>query len=291
MKKEYLIFAAILAVIFSVWIFGKNFILGAAEKQLRSAFPGYKVTISNTEVKTADLVSFSNIEISKGESVRYRARELDIRLGPLTLLNRTVPKVSINGCSIVLSSPSEKVNDLLEMPAPKPGAMFIVDSLEINEMNLEIHTSDCDLSAIVRANASVKKDIEYDAVVKVNSIDLGLLPKFFDASQKFGIKGKMSGEIELAGKDLELTSIKGEFTTDGPGGIIEIKDEGFIKMLAERSKQPVDIIRSNFKYYNYTEGKLEVSKDGDVILLRLKMDGKQGKRDLTAGFDISRMTK
>jgi hypothetical protein len=177
------------------------------------------------------------------------------------------------------------------MPAPKPGAMFIVDSLEINEMNLEIHTSDCDLSAIVRANASVKKDIEYDAVVKVNSIDLGLLPKFFDASQKFGIKGKMSGEIELAGKDLELTSIKGEFTTDGPGGIIEIKDEGFIKMLAERSKQPVDIIRSNFKYYNYTEGKLEVSKDGDVILLRLKMDGKQGKRDLTAGFDISRMTK
>lgn len=291
MKKEYLIFAAILAVIFSVWIFGKNFILGAAEKQLRSAFPGYKVTISNTEVKTADLVSFSNIEISKGESVRYRARELDIRLGPLTLLNRTVPKVSINGCSIVLSSPSEKVNDLLEMPAPKPGAMFIVDSLEINEMNLEIHTSDCDLSAIVRANASVKKDIEYDAVVKVNSIDLGLLPKFFDASQKFGIKGKMSGEIELAGKDLELTSIKGEFTTDGPGGIIEIKDEGFIKMLAERSKQPVDIIRSNFKYYNYTEGKLEVSKDGDVILLRLKMDGKQGKRDLTAGFDISRMTQ
>lgn len=291
MKKEYLIFAAILAVIFSVWIFGKNFILGAAEKQLRSAFPGYKVTISNTEVKTADLVSFSNIEISKGESVRYRARELDIRLGPLTLLNRTVPKVSINGCSIVLSSPSEKVNDLVEMPAPKPGAMFIVDSLEINEMNLEIHTSDCDLSAIVRANASVRKDIEYDAVVKVNSIDLGLLPKFFDASQKFGIKGKMSGEIELAGKDLELTSIKGEFTTDGPGGIIEIKDEGFIKMLAERSKQPVDIIRSNFKYYNYTEGKLEVSKDGDVILLRLKMDGKQGKRDLTAGFDISRMTK
>ncbi|MFA5095003.1 MAG: hypothetical protein WC512_07165 [Candidatus Omnitrophota bacterium] len=291
MKKEYLIFAAILAVIFSVWIFGKNFILGAAEKQLRSAFPGYKVTIGNTEVKTADLVSFSNIEISKGESVRYRARELDIRLGPLTLLNRTVPKVSINGCSIVLSSPSAKVNDLVEMPAPKPGAMFIVDSLEINEMNLEIHTSDCDLSAIVRANASVKKDIKYDAVVKVNSIDLGLLPKFFDASQKFGIKGKMSGEIELAGKDLELTSIKGEFTTDGPGGIIEIKDEGFIKMLAERSRQPVDIIRSNFKYYNYTEGKLEVSKDGDVILLRLKMDGKQGKRDLTAGFDISRKTK
>jgi hypothetical protein len=35
MKKEYLVFAAILAVIFSIWIFGSKFILGAAKKQLR----------------------------------------------------------------------------------------------------------------------------------------------------------------------------------------------------------------------------------------------------------------
>jgi hypothetical protein len=169
--------------------------------------------------------------------------------------------------------------------------MFIVDSLEINELNLEVHTSDCDLSAIIRADASVKKDIDYSATVKVNSIDLGLLPKCFDASKKVGIKGKMSGEISLAGKDLKLTSVKGEFAAGAPGGIIEIKDEGFIKMLAERSKQPVDMIRDDFRHYNYNEGTLEVSKDGDVVLLHLKMDGKQGKRDLTAAFDISRKTK
>jgi hypothetical protein len=39
MKREYLIFAAILAVIFLVWISGRNFILGTAEKRLRAAFP------------------------------------------------------------------------------------------------------------------------------------------------------------------------------------------------------------------------------------------------------------
>jgi|GEM_PF-1767474 hypothetical protein len=291
MKREYLIFAAILAVIFLVWISGRNFILGTAEKRLRAAFPGYEVTIGNTEIKTADLVSFSNIEISKGESIRYRIRELDIRFGFLTFFSRSISKISLNGCSIVLSSPSAKIKDLMEMPLPAPGAMFIVDSLEINELNLEVHTSDCDLSAIIRADASVKKDIDYSATVKVNSIDLGLLPKCFDASKKVGIKGKMSGEISLAGKDLKLTSVKGEFAAGAPGGIIEIKDEGFIKMLAERSKQPVDMIRDDFRHYNYNEGTLEVSKDGDVVLLHLKMDGKQGKRDLTAAFDISRKTK
>jgi len=284
MKKEYLVFAAILAVIFSIWIFGSKFILGAAKKQLRAAFPGYEVRIDNAEEKSADLVSFSGMEISKGESIRYRIRELDIRLGLLTFFNRTVPKISLNGCSIVLSSPSAKIKELIEMPSPGAGAMFIVDSLEINELDLEIHTSDCDLSAVVRSDASVKKDIDYSAAVKINSNDLGLLPKCFDASKKVGIKGKMSGEIALAGKDLRLTSVKGEFATTGPGGIIEIKDEEFIRMLAERSKQPVDMIRDSFKYYNYTAGTLEVSRDADSILLHLKMDGKQGKRDLTVAL-------
>jgi hypothetical protein len=281
MKKEYIIFGSILAAIFIVGIFGRSLILGFALKQLKGAFPGHVVTVGNAEIKSADLISFSNIKITKGDTNVYKVKELDIRFTPLTLFSRTIPKVSLGNCSIVINSPKNKLKELVRFPAPKAGAIFIVESLEVNGLALEIHTADFDVSATIRADASIKKEITYDAVMSLNSVNIGLLAKSLGASEKVDIKGTMSGEISLGGKDFRIDTVKGEFTTTGPGGTIIINDEEFINRLAKQSKQPVEMIRDSFKFYNYTKGTLSVSKDKDAILLHLLMDGLQGKRDLT----------
>lgn len=284
MKKEYIIFASILAVILVVGVLGRSFILGSALKQLKSAFPGCEVTVGNAEIKGADLISFSNIKVTRGDTNKYKVKELDIRFTPFTLFNRTIPKVSLDGCSILVCSPQSKLKEAVQFSAPKPGAMFIVESLEINDLALRIDTNDLDVSAVIRADASIKKEIAYDAVIKIDNINLGLLAKSLGASEKVDIRGTMSGEISLSGKDLRIDAVKGEFTAGEPGGTITIKDEEFINTLAKQSKQPVEMIRDSFKSYNYTKGALSVYRDKDAVLLHLQMEGLQGKRDLTVAL-------
>ncbi len=284
MKKAFLIFTAILVAILIIGLLGRALILDFAVKQLKGAFPGYQVTVGSAEIKNAGLISFGNIEVKKGAANRYRIKELDIRFTPLTLFNRSIPKIAVNECSIVISSRSEKLKDLIEFPSPKPGALFIVDSLEINGLVLEIHTLDCDINAALHAAMSIKEGISYNAVLKLNSINLGLLAKFLEASDKVEIEGSMNGELFFSGKDLRINEIKGEFKTEASGGTIAIKDEEFIKALAERSKQPVEMIRDSFKFYNYTKGTLSVSREKDSILFHLVMECLQGKRDLTVTF-------
>jgi hypothetical protein len=280
-KKEYLVFVSIIVVIAALAVIGRSLITDFAIKQIKGAFPEYKVTVGNAEIKSVDLISFSDIDIAKGDTNRYRVKELDIRFTPLTPFSRTIPKISVDGCSIVVSSPKGKLKELAQLPKTKAGPMFIIESLEINDLVLEIHTSDFDTTALIRANAAIDKDISYDAVVKLEKINLGLLAKMLGAGEKVDISGKMGGEISLSGKDFRIDAIKGEFKAIGTGGTVIIKDEEFINTLARQSKQPVEMIRDSFKFYNYTSGTLSVSKDKDAILLHLLMEGLQGKRDLT----------
>ncbi|MDD5737707.1 MAG: YdbH domain-containing protein [Candidatus Omnitrophica bacterium] len=284
MKKEFIIFASIIVVIAVLALIGRLLITDFAVKQIKGAFPDHTVTVGNAEIKSIDLISFSDIDIAKGDTNRYRVKELDIRFTPLTPFNRTIPKVSVDGCSIVVSSPKGKLKELVQFPKPKAGAMFIIESLEINDLVLEIHTSDFDTSALIRANAAVGRDISYDAVVKLERINMGHLAKMLGAGEKVDISGKMGGEISLSGKDFKIDAIKGEFKAMSPGGTVIIKDEEFIQNLAKQAKQPVEVIRDSFQNYNYTSGALSVSKDEDAILLHLFMEGMQGKRDLTIAF-------
>ncbi|MDD5423650.1 MAG: hypothetical protein PHR74_00040 [Candidatus Omnitrophica bacterium] len=281
MKKEYIIFACILAVLLILGIAGKSIILGAALDRLKGFFPGYEVKVGNAEIKSVDLVSFGNISIAKGDTNIYRVKELDIRFTPFTFFNRTIPKVSMDSCSIYIKSPKSKLKELVRFPEAKAGALFIVDSLEINDLVLDIRTADVDFDAIIRADASIKKDISYSAVMKLNSVNLGLLAKSLGASEKVDISGSMSGEISMSGKDMRIDAIKGEFASGELGGTIIIKDEEFINTLAKQSNQPVEMIRDSFKLYKYTKGTLSVSKEKDAILLHLMLDGPKGKRDMT----------
>lgn len=284
MKREFLIFVAIIAVILAAAVSLKTIMLNIATNHLKGAFPGYKVSVGNAEIKSADLISLTDIKLKKGVTNLYRIKRLDIRLSPLSFFNRVIPKAYIRNAQLSIDSPTRKLKDLIEYPAPKPGAVFLVDSLEIENLSVEFHTSDCDISAILWADVSVKKQITYDVNLKLNRVDLGLLVKGLGASDKLDLKGSMNGTLRLNGRDLKITAIKGEFATDEPGGSILIKDDEFIKMLAERSKQPVELIRDSFKSYDFTKGTLGVSRDNESILLHVMLDGLKGKRDLTVAL-------
>lgn len=281
MKREFLIFAAIIAIILVATVSFRTVVLNVAKNRLKGAFPGYKVSIENAEVKSADMISLTGIRLEKGSTNLYRIKEVDIRFSPLSFFTRVIPKAYIRNAQLAVDSRTRKLKDLIEYPAPKPGAAFLVDSLEIEDLSLSFHTSDCDMSAILWSDLSVNKQITYNANFKLNYIDLGLLVKGLGASDKLDLTGAMKGALYLEGKDLKITAIKGEFTTEEPGGSILIKDDEFIKMLAERSKQPVEMIRDSFKSYDFTKGTLEITRDNESILLHVMLDGQKGKRDLT----------
>jgi len=284
MRRELVVFAVILAIVLAVGFFGRTLLMHIALTQLKSAFPGYKVSIGSVEIRTIDMIAVSNIEVKKGNNQRYRIRSVEINFSPLSLFTKIIPKVTVKDASFQISVPDKKLKDLIEYPTPKPGKGFIVKSVQLSDIMVYLKTTDWRLEAVAYGDITMGKDTAYSATIKLNSIDLAFLVKAFDAGDKIDLKGGVTGDLSLNGKNLRITEIKGDFLIIPPGGKLVIKDEDFLKKQAENTKQPLEVIEAGFKNYDFTKGTLQLSRNSESILLHILLDGDSGKRDLTVAL-------
>ena len=284
MRRELVIFAAILAVVLVVGLFGRSLMLDIAVREIKSAFPGYDVSVGSVEIRNADMFALLDIRAKKGDTLLYRIKSVEINFSPLSLFTRTVPKITIKNGSLEFNSPDKKLKEIIEYPAPKPGKGFIARSVVISNLTVAVNTADWRFTAETGGNLTLGKEITYKVDINMNDFNLAFLPKGLDAAEKMDIKGKMTGSLFLRGENMKITEIKGDFSTTPPGGKLVIKDEEFLKKLAENTKQPLSVIEEGFKNYDFTEGTLRVSRNADSILLHIMLDGAKGKRDITVAL-------
>ena len=71
MRRELVIFAAILAVVLVVGLFGRSLMLDIAVSQVKSAFPGYDVSVGSVEIRSADMIALLDIRVKKGDALLY----------------------------------------------------------------------------------------------------------------------------------------------------------------------------------------------------------------------------
>ncbi|MDD5311186.1 MAG: hypothetical protein PHX64_05495 [Candidatus Omnitrophica bacterium] len=284
MRRELVIFAVILAVVLALWLFGRSLVADIAGGQIKSAFPGCDVSIDGIEVRSADLIAITGIDVKKGDALRYRIKQVEIRFSPLSLFTKIIPEVTVKGGSLEFNSPGKKLRDIIEYPALKPGKAFVVRSLIITGMAVELNTADWKLSLLASGNMKAGKTVVYDAKIEAGGIDLALLPKGLNAEGRVEMKGIMSGAIALRGEQKDITDIKGDFSTAAPGGSLVITDKEILKRLADNTKQPLSLIEDSFGNYDFTKGTLGVSRNKDSILLHVILEGAKGKRDVTVAL-------
>ena len=290
MRRELVVFAVILAVLLALGLFGRSLVVNTAIGQIKSAFPGYAVSIGSAEFRGADTIAITGIDIKKDDTLHYRIRELGIKFSPLSLFTRIIPKVTVKDGSLEFKSTDKKLSDIIEYPVPKPGKGFVVRSLIVTNTTVVLNTADWKIVSLFDGNMEMRGDITYNAAVTLSDLNLAVLSKGLNAEEKVDLSGHLAGNLSLEGKNLKIAAVKGDFSTVeiepsiGPGGKLVIKDEEFLKKLAENTKQPLSIIEEGFKYYEFTKGTLQVSRNADSILFHIILDGAKGKRDLTVAL-------
>lgn len=284
MRRELVVFAVILAAVLVFGLFLRSLAPHIAIGQLKSAFPGYEVSIGSAEFRNAGMIAVTAIDLKKGGTNRYRIKSVEINFSPLSLVTKIIPRIAVKGASVEIISPDKNLADLIEYPVPRPGKSFLVKSVQFSDLVVNLETADWRLNTVADGDIAVGKEIAYHVQIRLDRIDLAFLVKALNADEKVGLNGIMAGSLSLSGKNLKIAEIKGDFSTSPPGGKLVIKDEDFLKRLAENTKQPLEIIKEGFKNYDFTKGTLWVSRDPESILLHIILDGAKGKRDMTVAL-------
>jgi hypothetical protein len=149
---------------------------------------------------------------------------------------------------------------------------------EIYFENIEAKTFDGNISG--KINFSFREKT-YSFDLNLNDIALKALAEGFDFEKELGISGELSGNIRISAKDEELLDIKGDLAAPLPGGIFIIRDQKFLKTIAQNSNQPLQFVSDSFKDYHYSEGMLKLYLQDGSLIIKADLNGEKGRRDFS----------
>jgi hypothetical protein len=131
---------------------------------------------------------------------------------------------------------------------------------------------------------ALDKEANFSLDMKVSGIDTHEAVIGLKLGEKVDSTGSIKGELKVEGKGSVLTVIKGVFSVDENGGLFVIKDEEFLKMIAERTKQPIEIIRESFRDYRYSKGTAWLNLEEKDLHSGIALEGVKGKRNVDLVF-------
>jgi hypothetical protein len=124
-----------------------------------------------------------------------------------------------------------------------------------------------------------EKNPEYNINLKFQNLDLQGLVNNFNLTEKFEMSGNLDGRVSLVGRGLNINWLQGEFLLPKPGGILNIKDNQFLKTIAQNTQQPLDTVATGYKEYHYNTGKGELALQKNNLILNVALDGETGQRN------------
>lgn len=130
-------------------------------------------------------------------------------------------------------------------------------------------------------DVKLDKDFQYNFRLKAFDLDLSRLNKDLELTEKFEMTGSVKGALNLRGGLLNIGYLDGNFFTSEHGGILVIKDTGFLENISKRTKQPLHLLVESFENYKYNIGLINIGKANSNIVLDVKLNGNAGKRELT----------
>jgi hypothetical protein len=151
------------------------------------------------------------------------------------------------------------------------------DVLYLEDVNARL------FGGIVNADAQFRlgQPGAYEARCAFFHLDIARCIRELELEKKVEMSGTVSGELAVRGTGGELALLSGRLRSQDAGGRLVIKDTAFLKNLAERSGQPMDLLMENIADYEYNKAYATAELEDGAIVLKTLLDGAGGKRDLT----------
>lgn len=124
---------------------------------------------------------------------------------------------------------------------------------------------------------AIKDGAIYDIDTKAVNINIDKVVSDLNLSQKIGMDGLVAGTFAVKGMNTRIDKMMGSLSVTAPGGTLVIRDDKFWDSIAEKTKQPVDILKSSFKDFHYQKGTVLLSKEEAGIVFDVAMEGEKGK--------------
>lgn len=245
----------------------------------RSIFSIREADLSDMQVKLAT----RDLDLDGRISLRFSQKEKDLQYVDAFFNTLKIHAVLFEEVRI-------KENPSLDIVADLSVKKIVYDKAVIRDLTGALYRDGAVLSfdsliaqlfnGDIRGDIKVALDRKSDFSIDLNCADLSLdtFVKDFKLDDRFQLTGRLSGNVSLSGRGFNLDDIRGTLKTDPGGGLLVIKDTGFLKKIASRSGQSLDMVVENFKNYVYTIGIVEVSLDKGDIILDIEMEGASGKR-------------
>lgn len=287
------IFLIVIAVILSLKLIALSFI----KHELNKLFPESKITLSGFVFKPTHLIGFSLVEIKKDHAHDLKIKDLKIEYNLGALF--TTKNIKIHTAEFDCELPAvgfKIIKAAVNLDYGAQGLELLIDQIVFNKIGvnelkgrfkLRGNTLSSDyLSAKIwdgEVNADVLANIgpasEYTVNLKLMNLDIDRFVNDFNLEERFQMSGKVSGPLTLGGRAANLNILSGELVATG-GGRLVIKDDRFLKNMAQKTQQSLDLIVESFKDYQYNNGVMKLSLDQGKIILDVALEGETGKRNL-----------
>lgn len=148
------------------------------------------------------------------------------------------------------------------------------------------------LQGVISGRAEVSLDaMQYKLDAKFTGLDLDAFVRDFKLTEKIALKGNVDGFLIVEGDTLHFSQIKGTLSAAETGGQLTIKDDTYLKGIAQNSGQSLDIIVESFKDYHYNTADMKLSLEGGNLIFDILLKGEAGKRQLSIVLHDINVTK
>jgi hypothetical protein len=202
-----------------------------------------------------------DLKISSFSWRDFTLEEAAVRLGPPQPGDFFIQKIQYG---------KVKVTDVKAKVAPQEKGL-LVDSLSAQILNGTLAGS---------LSFKIDEPLKYFARVIFTNLDLAEVVQAFDLKKEVQMSGRVSGKMTVTGRGADIHILDGDFSAVDPGGLLEIKNEEFLKNIARNSQQPLDIVIASFKDYHYNVGALRVALEKSDLVFDAALDGETGKRNI-----------
>jgi hypothetical protein len=161
------------------------------------------------------------------------------------------------------------------------------DSLVLDSLSAEILGGE----AGGNVSLSLGGDMRYSASLQFIKLDLDTIVKDFKLEEKVQLQGKLAGSFNLEGTGLSIKALAADMSAGQDGGVMTIKDQGYLNNLARDANQSLDLIVDSFKNYRYNVGIVKLSLQDADLVFDISLEGETGKRDLVAVLHDFKLTK
>lgn len=126
--------------------------------------------------------------------------------------------------------------------------------------------------------AKMDEAFPYHLNLEVSRLHTRPILHVLELDSKVSLSGLFTGNVLITGNRHQATLIEGRLNAEPPGGDLDITDKQILSDMAERTKQPRELIESGFSRYHFNKGTLAASTQNRDLWFELMLEGPSGKR-------------